>query len=110
MHFTWLEANEQGEQTAKKETVKKVADQMYRPLQANPTRTLSPAPSLPRTLPLTFTLALPLPFTLHRPLQALFDGACTYDGSKIVYASRTLAAADLSERARAAHWSVAAYP
>ena len=74
MHFTWLEANEQGEQTAKKETAKKVADQMY------------------------------------RPLQALFGGACTYDGSKIVYAARALGAGDLSERACAAHWCVAAYP
>ena len=73
MHFTWLEVNEQGVQTAKK-IEPKVAEQMY------------------------------------RPLQALFGGACTYDGSKIVYAARTLGAGDLSERARAAHWSVAAYP
>ena len=66
MHFTWLEVNEQGEHEAKIEP--KIAEQMY------------------------------------RPLQALFGGACTYDGSKIVYAARALGAGDLSERASAAHW------
>ena len=39
-------------------------------------------------------------------LQALFGGACAYDGGKIVYAIRKLGLGDLSEAARAAHWSV----
>ena len=38
--------------------------------------------------------------------QALFGGACAYDGGKIVYAIRKLGLGDLSEAARAAHWSV----